>query len=264
MSENHTGETDFGFRRVAENEKAHLVRGVFDSVASRYDLMNDLMSAGIHRLWKAELIDRLSPRPGETVLDLAGGTGDIGLAVLDRMRSRQEKAGWSGQNTPPGQVIICDINESMLRVGRDRSIDLGVLSDITWICGDAEKLPVASASVDAYTCAFGLRNVTHLDQALAEARRVLKPGGRFFCLEFSQLRLKPLVPLYDFYSFTVMPAMGQIVANDRDSYRYLAESIRRFPPQEEFLRRIEAAGFSQARYRNLTGGVAALHTAWRV
>jgi len=263
MTEHPEGEADFGFRRVAENEKAQLVRGVFDSVASRYDLMNDLMSAGIHRLWKAELIDRLSPRPGETFLDLAGGTGDVGLAILSRMRERREKAERAGSPVS-GRVVICDINEKMLRVGRDRAVDRGVLSGIEWVCGDAEKLPIASSSVDAYTVAFGLRNVTHLDEALAEARRVLKPGGRFFCLEFSQLAVKPLVPFYDFYSFTVMPLMGQLFANDRESYRYLAESIRRFPPQEEFLRRIEAAGFGQARYRNMSGGVAALHTAWRV
>jgi demethylmenaquinone methyltransferase / 2-methoxy-6-polyprenyl-1,4-benzoquinol methylase len=255
------GEAEFGFRKVPEAEKARLVRDVFDSVASRYDLMNDLMSGGIHRLWKSELVDRVSPHPGETILDVAGGTGDIALALLDRLKTRPEV---QARRIPAGKIVVCDINESMIRVGRDRAIDRGVLSGIEWVCGDAEKLPVATASIDAYTVAFGLRNVTHLDAALAEARRVLKPGGRFFCLEFSHLMLSPLVPLYDLYSFTVLPVIGRLVAQDSASYRYLAESIRRFPTQEEFLRRIEGAGFERARYRNLTGGIAALHMGWRL
>lgn len=256
MSEGETsaasgGETDFGFRRVGEEEKAGLVRGVFDRVARRYDLMNDLMSAGIHRLWKAELIDRLGPRRGETHLDVAGGTGDIALAIL-------------GRRGEGGPVIVCDVNEAMLRVGRDRAIDRGCVAGIEWLCGDAEQLPVATGSIDAYTIAFGLRNVTRLDAALAEARRVLKPGGRFFCLEFSRMAAPGLARLYDLYSFAVVPQLGALVAGDRDAYRYLVESIRRFPAQEELLDRIAAAGFERGRYRNLTGGIAALHSAWRL
>jgi len=245
------GTIDFGYRRVGEHEKAGLVRSVFDRVAGRYDLMNDLMSGGIHRLWKAELIDRLNPRRSETILDVAGGTGDVALAVIDR-------------RGVAGEVIVCDINRAMLETGRDRAIDRGVLVGIDWLCGDAERLPVASASVDAYTIAFGLRNVTRLDAALAEARRVLKPGGRFFCLEFSHVVLPALARLYDLYSFQIVPRLGAIVAGDRDAYQYLVESIRRFPPQDELLDRIEAAGFERTRYRNLTGGIAALHSGWRL
>lgn len=245
------GTTDFGYRQVAEDEKAGLVRAVFDSVAGRYDLMNDLMSGGIHRLWKAELIDRLNPRPGEVLLDVAGGTGDVALGIIDRRGTE-------------GEVVVCDINRAMLAVGRDRAIDRGVLRGVAWLCGDAERLPIASASVDAYTIAFGLRNVTHIDAALAEARRVLRPGGRFFCLEFSRVVVPALAQLYDLYSFQVVPRLGQFVARDRDSYQYLVESIRRFPPQEELLKRMEQAGFERAKYRNLTAGIAALHSAWRL
>ncbi len=245
------GTADFGFRRVAAAEKAGLVRRVFDSVAPRYDLMNDLMSGGIHRLWKLELIDRLHPRPGETVLDIAGGTGDIALGIIARRGAA-------------GAVIVCDINRAMVEVGRDRALDRGIACGILWVCGDAERLPVASGSIDACTIAFGLRNVTHLDAALAEARRVLKPGGRFFCLEFSRVVLPALARLYDLYSFEIVPRIGAVVTRDRDAYQYLVESIRRFPAQDELARRMEAAGFEQVRYRNLTGGIAALHSAWRL
>jgi demethylmenaquinone methyltransferase/2-methoxy-6-polyprenyl-1,4-benzoquinol methylase len=241
-----SGETDFGFRRVATAEKSHLVRGVFDSVASRYDLMNDLMSGGIHRLWKAELVDRLNPRPGHTLLDVAGGTGDVAGRFLDR-------AG------PGSLAIICDITE-----GRDRAVDAGRVRDIAFVCGDAETLPVASASVDAYTIAFGLRNVTRIGAALREARRVLKPGGRFLCLEFSRVESALLRRAYDLYSFQVLPRLGQAVAGDRDSYQYLVESIRRFPPQRELAGMMEEAGLEQVRYSNLTGGVAAIHSGWRL
>ena len=246
-----SGEADFGYRRVNAEEKPHLVRQVFDSVADRYDLMNDLMSGGIHRLWKAELIDRLAPRSGQLLLDVAGGTGDIAQRFLDR-------AG------PEARAIVCDLTQSMLRRGRDRAIDHGHLAGIEWVCGDAERLPVGDASVDVYTIAFGLRNVTHIAAALAEARRVLKPGGRFFCLEFSRIEPGLLRPLYDLYSFTVLPALGQVVAGDRDAYQYLAESIRRFPPQRELARMMEDAGLEQVRFRNLTGGIAALHSGWRL
>lgn len=245
-----SGEADFGYRRVKAEEKARLVRQVFDSVADRYDLMNDLMSGGIHRLWKAELVDLLAPRPGQRLLDVAGGTGDIARRILAR----------AGEAT----VTVCDINERMLRRGRDRAIDAGRLSGIAWVCGDAEALPVADASVDGYTIAFGLRNVTRIDEALAEARRVLKPGGHFLCLEFAPVDTPVLNRLYDLYSFTVLPVLGQMVAGDREAYQYLAESIRRFPPQQELARRMAAAGLEQVSVRSLTGGIAALHSGWRL
>jgi len=242
-------EADFGFRKVRAEAKKPLVRAVFDSVAPRYDLMNDLMSGGIHRLWKAAMIDWLAPRATMHLLDVAGGTGDIALRFLNR---------------GGGKVTVCDINEAMLRVGRDGALDRGVLRGIDWLVGDAEALPVASISVDAYTIAFGLRNVTHIDRALAEARRVLKPGGRFLCLEFSRVAVPLLGPLYERYSFTVLPWLGEVVARDRDAYQYLAESIRRFPPQDVLAGMIEDAGLGLVKYRNLSGGIAALHSAWRV
>ena len=244
--------THFGYREVGEGEKPSLVKGVFQSVAGRYDLMNDLMSGGIHRLWKSAMVDWLNPRPGLRLLDTAGGTGDIAFRVLDRLE--------------PGtaEVIVCDLTAEMLRVGRDRAVDRGLVKGISWVCGDAERLPLPDRSVSAYTIAFGLRNVTHIERALAEARRVLKPGGHFLCLEFSRVVVPLLADLYDQYSFRVLPAMGAAVAGDRDSYLYLAESIRRFPPQEELAEMLAAAGLSQVRYRNLSGGIAALHSGWRV
>lgn len=250
-SHSHRGDADFGFRRVGEDEKTRLVHDVFSSVAARYDLMNDLMSGGIHRLWKAQLLDRLAPRPGQLLLDLAGGTGDIARRFLDR-------AG------PTGAAIVCDINESMIRRGRDRSIDRGAVDDIDWIAGNAEALPLASSSVDACTISFGLRNVTRIPAALKEARRVLKPGGRFLCLEFSRVEGKLLRRAYDLYSFTVLPRLGDIVARDRDAYQYLVESIRRFPPQAELASLMEDAGFEQVNWRNLSGGIAAIHAGWRL
>jgi demethylmenaquinone methyltransferase/2-methoxy-6-polyprenyl-1,4-benzoquinol methylase len=252
-SQDPAAETDFGFRRVPQAEKAPLVRAVFDSVASRYDLMNDLMSGFVHRRWKAELIARLAPRPGQTLLDVAGGTGDIALRALKRLNP--EKG---------GGVVVCDVNEQMLDIGRSRAIDDGILAGLEWVCGDAEALPIADRSVDLYTIGFGLRNVTHIEQALAEARRVLKPGGRFLCLEFAPAAVPWLSPAYDFYSFHVLPLIGQIVTGDREAYAYLAESIRRFPSQAALCDLIEAAGLGRARFRNLTGGVAALHSAWRL
>lgn len=248
--------THFGYREVDASEKPSLVQGVFQSVAGRYDLMNDLMSGGIHRLWKGAMVDWLNPRPGITLLDTAGGTGDIAFRVLDRLDSH----GGRGE----GSVIVCDLTAEMLSVGRDRAIDRGLLKGISWVCGDAEQLPLPDRSVSAYTIAFGLRNVTHIDRALAEARRVLKPGGRFLCLEFSHVVAPLFAELYDQYSFRVLPAMGAAVAGDRESYVYLAESIRRFPPQEELAGLLTAAGLSQVRYRNLSGGIAALHSGWRI
>ncbi len=240
---------DFGFREVPAYEKARLVRGVFDSVATRYDLMNDLMSLGIHRLWKAAFIDLLRPRCDMHLLDVAGGTGDIAFRFLER---------------GGGAVTVCDLTEEMVIVGRDRAIDRGIVDGIAWVVGDAEALPVADASVDAYSIAFGLRNVTRIDTALLEARRVLKPGGRFLCLEFSRLAWPWLEPLYERYSFSVLPALGEWVVGDRESYEYLAESIRRFPAQEELAERINAAGLARVTYRNLSGGIAAIHSAWRI
>jgi len=244
-------QTDFGFREVGEDEKTRLVREVFDNVASRYDLMNDLMSGGIHRRWKTDLIARLHPRPGEILLDLAGGTGDIARRFLGR----------AGKT---GQVIVCDINASMVAAGRDRALDDGVLSGITWLVGNAEELPIADSSVDCCTISFGLRNVTHKQQALEEARRVLKPGGRFFCLEFSRVEAPVLRQLYDIYSFNVLPRLGAVIARDRDAYQYLVESIRRFPPQAELAAMMNRAGFEQVTWRNLSAGIAAIHCGWRL
>ena len=241
----------FGFRRVDATEKPQLVRGVFERVAGRYDLMNDLMSGGIHRLWKAALVDWLAPRPGQLLLDVAGGTGDIARRFL-------AKAGGGAR------VVVCDLTPAMVAVGRDRAIDRGITAGIDWVAGDALALPIAGASVDAYTIAFGLRNVADVDKALAEARRALKPGGRFLCLEFSQVVLPVLKELYDTYSFHVVPWMGRIVAGDRDAYVYLVESIRRFPAQAALAERLTAAGLERASYRNLSGGIAALHSAWRI
>jgi demethylmenaquinone methyltransferase / 2-methoxy-6-polyprenyl-1,4-benzoquinol methylase len=244
-------QTDFGFREVGEDEKTRLVREVFDNVASRYDLMNDLMSGGIHRRWKADLIARLQPRPGEILLDLAGGTGDIARRFLGR----------AGKT---GQVIVCDINASMVAAGRDRALDDGVLSGVTWLVGNAEELPIADSSIDCCTISFGLRNVTHKQQALEEARRVLKPGGRFFCLEFSRVEAPVLRQLYDIYSFNVLPRLGAVIARDRDAYQYLVESIRRFPPQAELAAMMNRAGFEQVTWRNLSAGIAAIHCGWRL
>jgi demethylmenaquinone methyltransferase/2-methoxy-6-polyprenyl-1,4-benzoquinol methylase len=246
-------QTDFGFRRVPEAAKAPLVSAVFDSVAERYDLMNDLMSAGIHRLWKDEMVAWLNPRPGQRMLDVAGGTGDVARRALSRM-----------QPAASGMIVVCDTNPRMLEIGRARAIDDGILDGIEWLCGNAEALPFADRSFDLYTIAFGLRNVTRIASALAEARRVLRPGGRFLCLEFTPAVFPVLQPLYDFYSFAFLPLLGRLVTGDRDAYAYLVESIRRFPPQSEVSAMIAAAGLERPRYRNLTGGIAALHSAWRL
>jgi len=257
MSEDDTSaRTDFGFRRVPEAEKAPLVRALFEGVAPRYDLMNDLMSAGIHRWWKSEMLASLKPRPGQRLLDVAGGTGDIALRALLRLLGEGTLA--------PAGAVVCDASAAMLAIGRARALDQGILTGIEWVCADAERLPVADRSVDLYTVGFGLRNVTHLDRALAEAYRVLRPGGRFLCLEFTP-EISPLLqPLYDLYSFQFVPLLGQIVTGDRDAYSYLVESIRRFPRQSELAEMIARAGLDQVKFRNLTGGVAALHSAWRL
>ncbi len=237
----------FGYRAVEPDEKTRLVGQVFHSVAPSYDLMNDLMSGGIHRLWKRRFVAAVCPRPGESLLDVAGGTGDIAFLLHNIC--------------PTANVTLCDINESMLRVGRDRALNRGLAQGLSYTVGNAESLPVRSDSADAYTISFGLRNVTDIDAALREACRVLKRGGRFFCLEFSRVILPPLRPLYDLYSFAVLPFLGKHVARDADSYRYLAESIRQFPPQDELVERIRAAGFATASYTNLSGGIAAIHMA---
>ncbi|MCW8836627.1 MAG: bifunctional demethylmenaquinone methyltransferase/2-methoxy-6-polyprenyl-1,4-benzoquinol methylase UbiE [Rhodospirillales bacterium] len=253
--------THFGFETVPEAEKAGLVRDVFDSVASRYDLMNDLMSGGIHRLWKGSMIDWLAPRPGMRFLDVGGGTGDIAFRIREKIMAA---GGVYGATDGEPDISVCDINREMLQVGRNRAIDRGILSGLSWVCGDAEALPFPDSSMDAYTIAFCIRNVTHIDRALAEARRVLRPGGRFLCLEFSRVIMPGLDRLYDTYSFRILPWLGEMVADDRDSYRYLAESIRRFPDQETFAAMIEDAGMEQVSVRNLSGGIAALHSGWRV
>jgi demethylmenaquinone methyltransferase / 2-methoxy-6-polyprenyl-1,4-benzoquinol methylase len=235
--------THFGFESVDEREKARRVRGVFDSVAPRYDLMNDLMSMGLHRAWKAYTVLVANVRPGDKVLDIAGGTGDLALAFA-------RKAG------PTGRVVHTDINEAMLRTGRDRLLDAGVALP-TLVC-DAEKLPFASGSFDLVSVAFGLRNMTHKEAALAEMNRVLRPGGKLLVLEFSKVA-KPLERAYDWYSFKVLPRLGSLVAGDAASYRYLAESIRVHPGQEELKALMKKGGFGHVDYHNLTGGVVALH-----
>ena len=251
----------FGFRTVRASEKAGLVRGVFDSVADRYDVMNDLMSGGVHRIWKSVLLDRLAPQPGDILIDVAGGTGDIAAGFLNRANSRRRDRGAA---RAPAQAVVCDINVEMLKAGKARKDHAPLAGQMTRICGDAENLPVKSGSADAYTIAFGIRNVTDMDAALREARRALRPGGRFICLEFSHPVTEGLQKLYDAYSFNAIPQLGETVADDRASYQYLVESIRQFPSQQAFAARIRAAGFSRVSYENLTGGVAALHTGWRI
>ena len=248
----------FGFRDVSPSEKTALVRGVFDSVATRYDVMNDAMSGGVHRIWKAAMIDWLRPRPGMRMLDVAGGTGDIAFRILDRANRHL------AEGRTPASVTVCDINEAMLNVGRDRAVNAGRLDNLDWMAGNAEALPFAGASYDSYTIAFGIRNVTDIPAALREARRVLKPGGRFLCLEFSNVELPVLRQGYDFYSFNVVPWMGRLIAGDADSYRYLVESIRKFPDRDGFAGMIEDAGFGRVSVRAMSGGIVALHSAWRV
>ncbi len=240
-------QTHFGFQTVPEHEKREKVREVFSSVASRYDVMNDLMSMGLHRIWKAFAIQLSGVREGSRVLDVAGGTADLSLAFARRVGTT-------------GQVWLSDINHAMLSRGRDRVLDKGFAIPVAQC--DAEKLPFPSNHFDCVTVAFGLRNMTHKDQALAEMQRVLRPGGRLLVLEFSRV-WKPLEPAYDFYSFKVLPWMGEKVANDADSYRYLAESIRMHPSQEELKQMMEQAGFNRVDYHNMTGGVVALHRGFK-
>jgi demethylmenaquinone methyltransferase/2-methoxy-6-polyprenyl-1,4-benzoquinol methylase len=246
---NPSEQVDFGFQTVERERKQALVREVFDSVAGKYDVMNDLMSLGVHRLWKREFIAALDPRPSRKLLDLAGGTGDITFGWL-------RKGG--------GPAILSDINAAMLGVGRDRAAANGLLGDITFLVTDAEAIPLPDGAVDRVSIAFGLRNCTNKERVLAEARRVLSPGGKFFCLEFSKMQIAAFERLYDAWSFQALPRIGQIVARDSASYQYLAESIRMFPDQETLKSMMETAGLERVSYRNLSGGIAAIHQGWRL
>lgn len=242
--------THFGFETVTESEKAGRVQGVFGSVASRYDIMNDVMSGGIHRVWKDAMMDWLAPRSGQKLLDVAGGTGDIAYRFLKR----------AGQ----GHATVLDLTEEMLVEGRKRAEASQMVDQLDWSVGDAMALPFPDNSFDVYTISFGIRNVTRPQDALSEAFRVLRPGGRLMVLEFSQIPNPAMQWAYDRYSFNLIPLMGQLIANDRDSYQYLVESIRKFPDQDVFLNMVRSAGFENAKYRNLTAGVACLHSGWKI
>ena len=242
--------THFGYQTVPESEKAGMVHGVFTRVASKYDVMNDLMSAGIHRLWKQAMMDWLVPRNHQRLLDVAGGTGDVAIRFLGR--------------APQASAVVCDLTESMLAAGRQRAGAEKLTGRLDWVVGDAMALPFADASFDVYTISFGIRNVTRVADALAEAYRILRPGGRLMVLEFSRMPNDMLQKAYDLYSFTVIPPLGQLVTGDRESYQYLVESIRKFPDQEAFLAMIRDAGFAMAKYRNLSLGIAALHSGWKL
>ncbi|GGA58576.1 ubiquinone/menaquinone biosynthesis C-methyltransferase UbiE [Nitratireductor aestuarii] len=246
-------ETAFGFRQVNQGEKQHLVNDVFHRVADRYDLMNDLMSAGLHRAWKAAMVDWLAPskRPGFRSLDVAGGTGDIAFRIVEA-------------STRNAHVTVLDINGSMLGVGRDRAIKRGIDQHLTFVEANAEELPFEDNSFDAYTIAFGIRNVPRIHVAMSEAFRVLKPGGRFMCLEFSDVTMPMLDKIYDAWSFNAIPRIGKAVAGDADSYQYLVESIRKFPNQQNFADMIRGAGFSRVSWRDYSGGIAACHSGWKI
>ncbi|XP_051925032.1 2-methoxy-6-polyprenyl-1,4-benzoquinol methylase, mitochondrial [Hippocampus zosterae] len=275
--------THFGFETVPESEKAKKVYTVFENVAHKYDVMNDAMSLGIHRLWKDALLRAAHPQPGARLLDVAGGTGDIAFRFLEYVGS--QKGRWAGRSSwwqdicqkDPGnreegeegptrdsRVVVCDINKEMLKVGRRKARRTGLADGVLWVAGDAEELPFDDAQFDIYTIAFGLRNVTHVELALREALRVLKPGGRFMCLEFSRVTDPVLARLYDAYSFQVIPLLGEVIAGDWKSYRYLVESIRRFPAQEALKELLEDAGFCRVGYRNMSGGVVSLHSGFKL
>ncbi len=250
MSDSSEKTTHFGFRQVAEDQKAGMVHGVFTNVASKYDIMNDVMSAGIHRIWKDAMMDWLAPRNGQRLLDVAGGTGDIAFRFLKR--------------APQASAVVLDMTESMLTEGRKRAEAEQLADRLDWVVGDAMALPFEANSFDVYTISFGIRNVTRIGDALTEAYRVLRPGGRLMVLEFSQLPNPAMQKAYDLYSFNVIPRMGQLIAGDRDSYQYLVESIRKFPDQESFAAMIRDAGFENVKYRNLSLGIAALHSGWKI
>ncbi|MFV2051311.1 bifunctional demethylmenaquinone methyltransferase/2-methoxy-6-polyprenyl-1,4-benzoquinol methylase UbiE [Aliiroseovarius sp. YM-037] len=242
--------THFGFKTVDEAEKAGMVHGVFTNVASKYDVMNDAMSLGIHRIWKDAMMDWLAPRPDQALLDVAGGTGDISFRFLKR----------AGH----GHATVLDMTESMLVEGRKRAEAGQMAGSLDWVVGDAMALPFEDASFDVYTISFGIRNVTRIADALSEAFRVLRPGGRLMVLEFSQIPNDMMQKAYDLYSFNVIPKMGKMIAGDEDSYQYLVESIRKFPDQESFASMIREVGFENVKYRNLTMGIAALHSGWKL
>ncbi|XP_060601796.1 2-methoxy-6-polyprenyl-1,4-benzoquinol methylase, mitochondrial-like [Ruditapes philippinarum] len=282
--------THFGFETVTEAEKEDKVYSVFKNVADKYDLMNDAMSVGVHRLWKDAFIQRLAPRPGTKLIDVAGGTGDIAFRFLNYVNSQRAKAEVDleasipnvymdpsedtasssedsellGNRRPVSHVTVCDINQSMLDVGKARALDAEIYSGISWLQGNAECLPLEDNSFDAYTIAFGIRNCTHIDKVIEEAYRVLKPGGRFMCLEFSQVPNPVIRSVYDEYSFQVIPVLGQVLAADWKSYQYLVESIRQFPNQEDFKSLIELCGFKAVTYENLTFGVVAIHSGFKL
>jgi demethylmenaquinone methyltransferase/2-methoxy-6-polyprenyl-1,4-benzoquinol methylase len=240
----------FGKEHVTPEEKTGKVIGVFDSVANRYDLMNDLMSGGLHRLWKDRFVRQIRPRAGLRYLDVAGGTGDIAFRIK--------------RKAPNADITICDLNEHMLEVGRSRAEDKGWINGFEWVTGNAESLPFPDSSFDVYSIAFGLRNVTHIDTALKEVVRVLKPGGRFYCLEFSHVRNPALSKAYDLFSFHMIPRMGKIVAQDSQSYQYLVESIRKFPDQRSLLKRMGEAGLKKCFFSNISGGIVAIHSGIKV
>ncbi len=242
---------NFGFKKVSKEEKPKLVNKVFDSVAFRYDLMNDLMSAGLHRLWKDSFIDWLAPRKNTHLLDVAGGTGDIAFRFFKRTK---------GQAT----VTILDRNENMLKEGKRRAIVGKIELDLCWVCGDAMKLPFENEVFDYYTISFGIRNVLDIKRCLSEAFRVLKPGGRIMILEFSKVENPTLNKIYEAFSFNVVPRLGKLIANDAESYQYLVESIRKFPSQERLAGLVYESGFKQVKYRNLTQGVVAMHSGWKI
>ncbi len=250
MNQSSEKTTHFGFSEVAEDQKAGMVHGVFSNVASKYDVMNDVMSGGVHRIWKDAMMDWLAPRSGQQLLDVAGGTGDVAFRFLKR--------------APGADAVVLDMTESMLIEGRKRADAEALAERLDWIVGDAMALPFEDSSFDVYTISFGIRNVTRIGDALSEAFRVLRPGGRLMVLEFSQLPNPAMQKAYDLYSFNVIPRMGQLIANDRDSYQYLVESIRKFPDQDTFAAMIRDAGFEQVKYRNMTMGVAALHSGWKL
>lgn len=242
--------TDFGFSRVKSKDKSNLVKKIFENVSGRYDLMNDFMSLGIHRVWKKSMLDWLAPRRGQSLIDVAGGTGDIAFNFIKRAKT--------GAN-----ATILDLTESMMIEGQKKTIDLPEESQINWVCGDAMRMPFSDSTFDVYTISFGIRNVTNISKTLSEAYRVLKPGGRLMILEFSSVNNDLISWIYDKYSFNIIPKLGEFVSNDRESYQYLVESIRKFPNQEKFSEMIINEGFRKVKYRDLTFGIAALHSAWK-
>ncbi|KAF1409932.1 2-methoxy-6-polyprenyl-1,4-benzoquinol methylase, mitochondrial, partial [Spheniscus humboldti] len=278
-------ETHFGFQTVTEAERREKIYQVFESVAKKYDIMNDSMTLGIHRVWKDILMHKMNPSPGTLLLDVAGGTGDIAFRFINYVRSVRERQlqrklkhhqnlSWQEisesyqedkfKSLGDSQVVVCDINKEMLKVGKQKAQHLGYSEGLSWVLGNAEELPFDDDKFDVYTIAFGIRNVTRIDLALQEAYRVLKPGGRFLCLEFSHVSNPLLSRLYDLYSFQVIPVLGEVIAGDWKSYQYLVESIRRFPPQEELKAMIEDAGFLKVDYQNLNLGIVAIHSGFKL